>query len=206
MRREKFPEKVPFRLTRMLVNAMEVCGIEGTFRSTCENVMSTLRDNKDSVMAMLEAFVHDPLINWRLLDTKSSKNIKQKKENETENNSSNPFSEQSFSFGEIAETASHVPSRSVRERELRKSFSEGIEDDKPEELNSKAIEVINRVSKKLTGRDFEDEDDNNSENELLQSLNVQEQVNKLILEATSTKNLAIAYIGWCSFWFEIFIF
>jgi len=27
MHREKFPEKVPFRLTRMLVNAMEVSGI-----------------------------------------------------------------------------------------------------------------------------------------------------------------------------------
>ena len=29
MHRDKFPEKVPFRLTRMLVNAMEVSGIEG---------------------------------------------------------------------------------------------------------------------------------------------------------------------------------
>jgi FKBP12-rapamycin complex-associated protein len=29
--------------------------------------MGVLRRNKDSVMAMLEAFVHDPLINWRLL-------------------------------------------------------------------------------------------------------------------------------------------
>jgi phosphatidylinositol kinase/protein kinase (PI-3 family) len=27
--REKYPERVPFRLTRMLINAMEVCGIEG---------------------------------------------------------------------------------------------------------------------------------------------------------------------------------
>ncbi|GJQ08825.1 hypothetical protein GpartN1_g616.t1 [Galdieria partita] len=69
MLREKFPEKIPFRLTRMLVNAMEVCGIEGYFRHTCESVMSVLRDNKDSLMAMLEAFVHDPLINWRLLGT-----------------------------------------------------------------------------------------------------------------------------------------
>ena len=67
MYREKFPEKVPFRLTRMLVRAMEVSGIEGNFRSTCESVISVLRLNKDSVMAMLEAFVHDPLINWRLL-------------------------------------------------------------------------------------------------------------------------------------------
>lgn len=32
MHREKFPEKVPFRLTRMMVKAMEVSGIEGNFR------------------------------------------------------------------------------------------------------------------------------------------------------------------------------
>ncbi len=36
MQREKFPEKVPFRLTRMLANAMEVAGIEGNYRSTCK--------------------------------------------------------------------------------------------------------------------------------------------------------------------------
>ncbi|EFJ04540.1 hypothetical protein SELMODRAFT_449361, partial [Selaginella moellendorffii] len=68
MTREKFPEKVPFRLTRMLVKAMEVSGIEGNFRSICEDVMHVLRSNKDSVMAMMEAFVHDPLINWRLFN------------------------------------------------------------------------------------------------------------------------------------------
>ena len=69
MHRDKYPEQIPFRLTRMLVNAMEVSGIEGNFRPTCEAVMRVLRDNRDSVMAMLEAFVHDPLINWRLLAT-----------------------------------------------------------------------------------------------------------------------------------------
>lgn len=68
MNREKFPEKVPFRLTRMLVTAMEAAGIDGTFRATSESVVGVLRSNKDSVMAMLEAFVHDPLINWRLLN------------------------------------------------------------------------------------------------------------------------------------------
>ncbi len=35
MKRNKFPEKVPFRLTRMLVNAMEAAGINGHFRHTC---------------------------------------------------------------------------------------------------------------------------------------------------------------------------
>jgi len=69
MQREKYPEKIPFRLTRMLINAMEVCGIEGLFRATCETVMTVLRENKESLMAVLEAFVHDPLINWWLLTT-----------------------------------------------------------------------------------------------------------------------------------------
>lgn len=71
MHRDKYPEKIPFRLTRMLINAMEVSGIEGNFRFTCERVMRVLRDNRESLMAVLEAFVYDPLINWRLLQPKS---------------------------------------------------------------------------------------------------------------------------------------
>lgn len=86
MHREKYPEKVPFRLTRMLIHAMEVrrwsivtlpvtqpllcfqvSGIEGSFRHTCEITMRVLRTNKESLMAVLEAFVYDPLINWRLM-------------------------------------------------------------------------------------------------------------------------------------------
>lgn len=55
MHREKFPERVPFRLTRMLTFAMEVSNIEGTYRTVCEHVMRVLRQNKESVMAVLEA-------------------------------------------------------------------------------------------------------------------------------------------------------
>ena len=79
--REKYPEKIPFRLTRMLVKAMGVSGIEGTFRGACENVMRVLRVHRDSVMAMLEAFLYDPLINWRLLgvaDSATSGDVKKK--------------------------------------------------------------------------------------------------------------------------------
>ena len=47
----------------MLVNAMEISGIDGNFRITC-----VLRENRDSLVATLEAFVHDPLISWRLLN------------------------------------------------------------------------------------------------------------------------------------------
>ena len=66
--REKFPEMVDFRLTRMLIKALGVTGIEGSYRSTCERTMTVLRDSRDSLVAMLEAFVYDPLISWRLVD------------------------------------------------------------------------------------------------------------------------------------------
>lgn len=36
MHRNKFPENIPVRLTRMLTHAMEVTGIEGSSRNTCE--------------------------------------------------------------------------------------------------------------------------------------------------------------------------
>ena len=51
--REKFPETIPFRLTRMLRKAMEVSGIEGNFRMTCESVLRVLRQNRTNVMAMV---------------------------------------------------------------------------------------------------------------------------------------------------------
>ena len=46
MHREKFPERVPFRLTRMMVRAMEAAGIEGNFRYVCEATARVLRTNK----------------------------------------------------------------------------------------------------------------------------------------------------------------
>ena len=81
MRREKFPEKIPFRLTRMLIRAMEVSGIEGNFRTTCENTMRVMRDNKESLLAIMEAFVYDPLISFRLLNPEMFKKHKQDEEN-----------------------------------------------------------------------------------------------------------------------------
>lgn len=82
MRREKFPEKIPFRLTRMLVKAMEVSGIEGNFRTTCENTMRVMRESRDSLLAILEAFVYDPLFSFRLLNPKMLKQHQEKKEAE----------------------------------------------------------------------------------------------------------------------------
>lgn len=81
MRREKFPEKIPFRLTRMLTKAMEVSGIEGNFRTTCENTMKVMRENKESLLAIMEAFVYDPLISFRLMNPKLFKGHKEEGNN-----------------------------------------------------------------------------------------------------------------------------
>ena len=56
--------------------------------------------------------------------------------------------------------------------------------------NARAVEVLDRVSQKLTGRDFKPNEE----------LDVVGQVNKLIAEATKLENLCQHYIGWCSFW------
>jgi len=53
----------------MCSSTFQVCGIQGSFKVTCEHSMRVLRDNKESLSAVLEAFVYDPLTAWRLLQT-----------------------------------------------------------------------------------------------------------------------------------------
>ncbi|RNF23941.1 phosphatidylinositol 3-kinase [Trypanosoma conorhini] len=60
--RHVLPETIPFRLTRMLTNAMEVFGVDGIFRSSCTRTQTTLHRNCDSIMALLSAFVYDPIV------------------------------------------------------------------------------------------------------------------------------------------------
>lgn len=54
----------------MCLCACQVTGLDGNYRITCHTVMEVLREHRDSVMAVLEAFVYDPLLNWRLMDSK----------------------------------------------------------------------------------------------------------------------------------------
>jgi len=76
------PERVPFRLTHNIVDALGVTGPEGRpcillsfgfdgthslsglFRIACEITLQILRTNKDCLMSVLDAFIHDPLMEW----------------------------------------------------------------------------------------------------------------------------------------------
>ncbi|KAI8457555.1 hypothetical protein BY996DRAFT_6900089 [Phakopsora pachyrhizi] len=57
-------ENVPFRLTQNMVAGLGITGVEGVFRRASEVTMKILRNNKDSLMSVLETFVHDPLVDW----------------------------------------------------------------------------------------------------------------------------------------------
>lgn len=298
MHREKYPEKIPFRLTRMLIKAMEVSGIEGSYRDTCERTMTVLRDNRDSLVAMLDAFVYDPLISWRLLGQSPNNNendnaqpyhlpvsdndghnelglkesavgdnargrsiLKSKnapiREDTIEEDGADldlgstehdprillkPLSDTSFietrmssqtgsmhssqlrslkMYSEIQSLASNLNmssriasitgdgsvrqffaesasrsrlGKSVRQREAMSIAGDDVGAATEEALNEKALKVIRRVQDKLTGTDFHPPDDETN------PLDVQDQVQRLIVQATSTENLCQLFIGWCAFW------
>ena len=76
------------------------------------------------------------------------------------------------------------------ERQLLNYYEENNDEIEFEELNKIAQLVLNRINQKLTGLDFN--------NDI--PLTVQEQIDRLINQATSDENLSQSYLGWCPFW------
>lgn len=116
----------------MKVLVIQVTGIEGTYRFTCEAVMHVLHKHRDSVMAVLEAFVYDPLLNWRLVD-----------------NEHRSLTESTFS-SDMSSSYS-LPSRS---RNPLHYDRDSVEIPPEANLNKRALHILNRIRDKLTGRDF----------------------------------------------------
>jgi len=177
---------------RMLTSAMEVSGIEGTFRSTSEIVMGVLHDNRDSVQAMLEAFQYDPLVSWKGKGVKLMTNT-------IEPSIPTPLltagesalldeismlSKSQYSMSENYELSENMDSTDVNEED---------DDMMQEYSNEIASKNLLRIQAKLTGREFaftEDSDD----------LTIEQQVDELIEQATSIENLCQLYVGWRPFW------
>ena len=77
-----------------------------------------------------------------------------------------------------------------------------LDTDSTENINKKALQVLQRVSTKLRGRDYYNYNDNNknnnyndNDNEENEVTNVKEQVQRLFIEATHHENLSQAYLG-----------
>lgn len=56
------PERVPFRLTHNMRAAMGIYGHEGPFRKCSELTLSILRQQEETLMTILEAFIYDPTL------------------------------------------------------------------------------------------------------------------------------------------------
>ncbi|XP_077246738.1 ataxia telangiectasia-mutated and RAD3-like protein isoform X3 [Tasmannia lanceolata] len=63
------PELVPFRLTQNMIDGLGITGYEGIFLRVCEITLSVLRTHRETLLSVLETFIHDPLVEW----TKSHK-------------------------------------------------------------------------------------------------------------------------------------
>lgn len=187
MSREKYPERVPFRLTRMLTFAMEVSNIDGSFKLSCEAVMRVIRANKESLMAVLEAFIHDPLLNWRLGNHDSPAEPSFPSERRQSLMGEEAFLQQQQARGPGSYRARRMSI--VLDNVTFDAQNNGPVENR-EVQNERAVKVLERVKVKLTGRDFKPNEE----------LDVERQVSKLIGQATNVENLCQHYIGWCSFW------
>jgi serine/threonine-protein kinase ATR len=74
------PETVPFRLTANMLDAFGPTGADGVYTSSLKLCMGTLRDNRDTLLSVLEPFIKDPVIDWKR--TRSSQSPKKSSGNE----------------------------------------------------------------------------------------------------------------------------
>jgi FKBP12-rapamycin complex-associated protein len=196
-----------------------VSGIEGTFRCTASSVMRVLRENKESVMAVLEAFVYDPLINWRLLATQKQQ-MHGDEATQAATAQANQVANAHAEGGVVVATgaggagggagaggAAVAPGDSTTgvaaaalaagENPITSTTGAATvvlplgadapsDSEGSEVLNAKAVSVIARVESKLQGRDFD----------AGIVLDTQDQVEKLIQQATSHTNLCQCYVSY----------
>ncbi|KIV99427.1 uncharacterized protein PV09_08859 [Verruconis gallopava] len=67
------PEVVPFRLTRDLVDGMGYTRTEGVYRRCCEFTLEALREERESIMTLLNVLRYDPLYSWTVSATKAKR-------------------------------------------------------------------------------------------------------------------------------------
>uniref|UniRef100_A0A0K0FGR5 Serine/threonine-protein kinase Smg1 (inferred by orthology to a D. melanogaster protein) n=1 Tax=Strongyloides venezuelensis TaxID=75913 RepID=A0A0K0FGR5_STRVS len=60
----KCPEKVPFRLTRSMVDVMGPMKTEGIFKESCKYVLRCLKEDYEILYNILDTYAYDPLADW----------------------------------------------------------------------------------------------------------------------------------------------
>ena len=165
------PETVPFRLTRDMVDGMGVCGVEGVFTSSCNDVLRVLRENKETLLTILEVMTNDPLYKFLVSPVQKKKTQKDAGGGDEDGDTEDE-----------AEDENGVEVHEGLGQTLQ--ASEGMlggEDD-----NEAARRALAKIGSKLRGY----------EENTPESLSVEGQVQLLISEARSLENLSRLYFGW----------
>ena len=55
---------VPFRLTRIMANALDVAGVNGVLEREMNDAMDIVRESKDFIVCTLEPSIRDEKLNW----------------------------------------------------------------------------------------------------------------------------------------------
>lgn len=167
------PEVVPFRLTRDLVDAMGYTKTEGVFRRCCEFTMDTLREERESIMTLLNVLRYDPLVNWSITPTKAKRMQEANQDTNAQNGGRGstvpPGGTPAPSMAAAATAAEEVVQEDNRKRER-------------EDQAGEAGRALSVVEKKLS-----------------KTLSTKATVNELIQQSTDERNLAVLYMGWASY-------
>lgn len=59
-----YPELIPFRLTRDLLDGLGVLGIDGIFKNSFLGVLDRVRESRIMLVTILGVLVHDPVYRW----------------------------------------------------------------------------------------------------------------------------------------------
>ncbi|KAG8228988.1 hypothetical protein J437_LFUL006936 [Ladona fulva] len=162
----KFPETVPFRLTRNIVDGMGVSGVQGVFKN--EEVMRVIREHYRSVLTVLEVLIYDPLYAWTLKPFEQA--LKERREvSYSDDSYETEDGEKAGFFSSFGKPLKKFPEWRLNQNER----------------NPYAVRALERIERKILG--VEDGFPPSS---------IEAQVDKLIKIAQDPENLCALYSGW----------
>ncbi|CAJ1910219.1 unnamed protein product [Cylindrotheca closterium] len=170
------PERVPFRLTRNMVDGMGPSGVEGTFIKSAEETTAVLRKNSDALLTILSAVVDDPLYKWSLSPVEARKRQKSDSDKDDKN---------SGSSGRRGSRATKNGTSETSPSEENGTIDNNNKNNKEE--NKAGLKAIAKIKAKLQG--YED----STSGELH---GIEGQVQVLVNSARDADNLCQMFPGW----------
>ncbi|KAF9364890.1 serine/threonine-protein kinase M1 [Mortierella sp. NVP85] len=183
------PERVPFRLTHNMIDAMGLSGYDGVYRISCEKTLQVFRDNLESLASVLEGFIHDPLVEWSKSKRKSQQ-IQQEAIRVAAAGLLDQEGDETVS-GAADEARARLRSRAEAKAAAAAAAAAEVAD---AQQNEKAQAILMLIKRKLSGTE-----NANPYVPAAYALSVRGQVEELIQAATSPENLAKMYIGWSAY-------